>query len=320
MNCEVENTIERLRTEFAAKERQSKSKELLLKTRNKNYQRQVAENAMRRAGKNYKDFTMDFAGCLVPVVAFPIGKCKGPGESVVKASVKKDSIIDISASYNRIFESRNERRENKAEQEQLYELTDFESTKANKRYDNYRMARLITPNYGVTVKVKEEVRKGPSFNEDPLFESRAPSRLHRKRQKEVGRATVNHVESCDYALPVQTEHKPSSISSSLLVLEKARAGYRGMPGQLPARIGRNIKYRTEHRAEPKAPQVIVRKETLRKNMEYVEEYASTRVKTAASGHRSVPPKSKGRMAIASGHINYKVAAPLAGHGAFKFKY
>ena len=348
---EIDRTIERLRTEFVAREKRREMDEKALRKFDSANRNQTADGAqkVRYIGWKYKKHTMNMSGEVIPLIPFPIHKCKAV-QPIIKAKIVDGTVNDTITNLSSVEKPHIEEfamEENK-EEAPAREDQNVVSEAVTMGYKAADVSK-IEPSFGVTLKGAEGVKRGPSVLDDPNLMTRAG--FHKGKDTSLGqgnrksefrkvataqdgnRAKINKSQlngaNNDNSNLMRNDDSNAYIFENMLVRQNQASIFYAKPnktftGSIPTRTVSYVKYKREvstpyKKERKKDEKVIVQKADLAKYMEFIEENAIRRVATANSNtvYKQQPRSSEGRKIRErspplTSHSKYRMAPPPIG--------
>jgi len=375
---DVDRTIERLRVEFAARERKKRAEERATREKEKEKQNKAAEMKAREMSRKAGNYTMDISGARIPMIQFPIQKCREMVD-VIRAKVNENSVIDTSANYSEFLLEKQQKAEaEKANNESPNNQNDadlnksqYNSVKSRPESEDYRVADLsrIEPSFGVTLKGNAGIKKGPSVMEDPKIMAKTTFGFHKGKSGGLGRRAdarriviaqerekvtsktenkgkhneISKIEPIEQNDVSESVLDPQSLlvqnnQADLAYFHNKKDANKTFYGAVPTGAASYAKYRrgisisSPYKQNLKSDaKVIASRDELAKNMEFVEENAITRLKTAAGKRNEstvlrktgsiIEHRTKNRGSLNTSYTKLRMAPPpigkTVGHGIIR---
>ena len=320
----LERDIELLRMEHLRVEKMKKNAEALAKQKAKN--RYGAANRFKGMINKNNEYTMDFTGTILPVVPLQMNKCKMIPGSIIKARISEEAVTDL-FNYKENIQTVGGSEGNLS--------GEFEKT-FNDTQNHVTNKLSIEPNYGVIVRMADEVKAGPNIMQDPNIVTRtgyrkSKSEMKNRMSKEGTRGLISQESDKRYG--------NASIDKNLqhdLVISQSINPMQGLRdnkaiGTVPTGAVSYAKYKRSMSGQRgDQAKVIVQKEELAMNMQLVEEYSGIKMKRHTISRESTVQKNKGsprqlrqRSALTSSYSKYRMPPPpigkTLGHGLFMSK-
>eukprot|EP00826_Nyctotherus_ovalis_P027944 TRINITY_DN2192_c0_g2_i4.p1 TRINITY_DN2192_c0_g2~~TRINITY_DN2192_c0_g2_i4.p1 ORF type:complete len:335 (+),score=53.60 TRINITY_DN2192_c0_g2_i4:483-1487(+) len=324
-----------MRAEHLRIEKMRRNAEMLAKEKgNKRY----SSNRFKGTANRYSEFTMDFTGSILPVVPLQMNKCKMIPGSTIKARVSEEITTNP-------FSSK-EAAGLQGSKENIQKQSMQTVGKSNERNTNVEFESMfsytqnqvadklnIEPNYGVVLKVANEVKVGPNIMQDSSLVTRVATG-YRKSKSAIKNRTLKQLLISQEG---NHRHRETDISNNMqrdLVISQSMHAAQDFQsiratGTVPtgavsyAKLKRSLSNQRNTQAK-----IIVQRDALAMNMQLVEENSSVK-KCDTNSRESTVQKRKSarqirqRSALTSSYSKCRMPPPpigkTLGHGLFMSK-
>ena len=298
-NDDITKNIDKLRKEFIEFEKKQIVKERV-------FQQEIDNKMLRKKTINKNtEFATVFTGWLVPLIKSPLSKFKGALNTYLKARV-----IDVLGSEHNLV--------NGPEIRTVKRITEKKITNSKLGKYNFKnmMADLsgIKPNYGVTVRMNNNVKKGPTVSNDPELSSRIFPNIH--NVKEFYKTEISYFKNEEEdENKLKTENINSLVIDDLMVSGNYRN--KKLFSALPSDTFTSAKRHKSDAKESTLEKVMVNKELIEKALDMTnsnfyhshEKSESVTRKGISTGHNSILT-NQGRRIISPSPIHKKYRRPF----------